>query len=413
MRRPAGPLAALLRTVAILGCGTVAEAGWFSPAAAAAEPKASEVALRDDLAAKDERIRALEREVAGLEAAQRPAAVVELRRPPVARTLLKELFAGMDPMEAPPQVGEEGVVAEEGMTHVTRSDIDMVLAMAAQPVTFWLELGSYEGGSAILAAQRAANRTAEAPGSPETSVVAVDTFLGDARVLWLRPEDEKRRLLRPDGTVSLFDRFKANVRRSGQADAILPMPATSITALRVMASLAKHGTAPQPQVIYLDSAHEEGEVLLELRLAWATVSPGGIIFGDDWVLPDPDEPQDQLGGGAVQRDVLRFAKEIQADLDETLGAEAQPLRTLGRARPGLFVSYNSFQWFMRKLPDAAPRAAMAPSASAEEDAGFDCWSSGFSKANCCDVRKFGPGGDPACWDIVFTFDRCCPGGAGR
>ena len=38
-----------------------------------------------------------------------------------------------------------------------------------------------------------------------------------------------------------------------------------------------------PTVIYLDSAHELGETLHELWVAWNTLpAEGGIIWGDDW-----------------------------------------------------------------------------------------------------------------------------------
>lgn len=36
------------------------------------------------------------------------------------------------------------------------------------------------------------------------------------------------------------------------------------------------------QVIFLDSAHEQGETLIELALFWPLIQPGGILFGDDW-----------------------------------------------------------------------------------------------------------------------------------
>ncbi|CAE8645892.1 unnamed protein product, partial [Polarella glacialis] len=245
-------------------------------------------------------------------------------------------------------------------------------------------------------------------------VVAVDTFLGDTRVLWERPREERQLLLRPDGTISLFDRFRANVRRAGVAERVLPLPATSLVALKLFASLAQRGVVPPPQVIYLDSAHEEGESLLELRLAWQALAPGGILFGDDWVLPESKAGADAadlaMSDGAVQRDVLRFAAEVEADLDDEFGPRVQPMRTLGRARPGLFVSYLSFQWFMRKLPHVTTKQrAASKTAGAAADAGFDCWSDGFQPGDCCNEAKFGKGGSAKCWDLVFTFDRCCPG----
>eukprot|EP00929_Paragymnodinium_shiwhaense_P045466 TRINITY_DN23231_c0_g3_i1.p1 TRINITY_DN23231_c0_g3~~TRINITY_DN23231_c0_g3_i1.p1 ORF type:complete len:388 (-),score=59.31 TRINITY_DN23231_c0_g3_i1:75-1238(-) len=349
------------------------------------------------------------------------------RRPTVAQKLIDSLFLGNDPMDAPSQHSAD---MDVGMTHVSGKDISMVLSHCVQPVTFWLELGAFEGGSAILTAKNIKAKTGggkKGVTAPATSVVAVDTFLGDLRVLWERQEEERRTLLRPDGTINLYDRFRENVRKAGHADVILPLPATSIVALRLFTELAARGEVPAPQVIYLDSAHEEGEVLLELELAWRLVAPGGIVFGDDWVLPPQpghttatDQANDE---GGVQRDVLRFAENYEAELDDTLGPVVRDMRTLGRARPGLFVSYNSFQWFMRKLPDAdikrraktTTQSKLAGSAGVNSAAkapgpAFDCWTEGYGASDCCDEERFGPGGNAACWDLMFTFDRCCHSG---
>eukprot|EP00747_Dinoflagellata_sp_TGD_P213744 gnl/TRDRNA2_/TRDRNA2_86661_c0_seq1.p1 gnl/TRDRNA2_/TRDRNA2_86661_c0~~gnl/TRDRNA2_/TRDRNA2_86661_c0_seq1.p1 ORF type:complete len:375 (+),score=54.73 gnl/TRDRNA2_/TRDRNA2_86661_c0_seq1:101-1225(+) len=336
---------------------------------------------------------------------------VARRRPPVAHTLVEELFLGRDPLAETAGLQDVDVHLDEGMTHVNYRDIDMVLEMAPQPVSFWLELGAFEGGSAVLTAERAKAKSSASHTAPsEVSIVAVDTFLGDARVLWERPAAERSRLLRADGTVALLDRFKANVLRAGHADSILPMPATSVVALRVVLSLAHRGVVPHPQVIYLDSAHEEGEVLLELRLAWEALAPEGILFGDDWLLPGPGDPT-----GGVRRDVLRFAEAHESELDDTLGPIAQPMRTLGRPRPGLFVSYNSFQWFLRKRASAAagPSTATKAPSVAPTAASYDCWSDGYNEGTCCDEARHGPGGNKDCWDLVFTFEQCCPGGSNR
>ncbi|CAJ1384009.1 unnamed protein product [Effrenium voratum] len=120
----------------------------------------------------------------------------------------------------------------------TDKDVDLVLAVAPQPVTFWLELGSYEGGSAIVTAKRVAAQKLE------TSVIAVDTFLGDARVLWERDPEERRKLLRPDASIALFDRFRTNVHRAGLQSCVLPVPATSVVALKLAISLARRKVAP-------------------------------------------------------------------------------------------------------------------------------------------------------------------------
>ncbi|CAK9058067.1 unnamed protein product [Durusdinium trenchii] len=315
-------------------------------------------------------------------------------RPPVAQQLLDELFLGNDPML---DFEYEDLVPDTSMTHMSAKDVDLVLSVAKP--SFWLELGSFEGGSAIVASERILAH------GLNTSVVAVDTFLGDVRVLWERPPEERRKLLRADGRITLFDRFRNHLRNANLHYCVLPLPATSVVALKLVDSLARRSRAPLPEVIYLDSAHEEGEVLLELGLAWKVLSPGGVLFGDDWLLPEEGETTSLLEG-ATHRDVLRFASLMEDELDDDWGSQVQSLRTLGRVRPGLFVSYNSFQWFMKKLPHVTSRSSKPfwPSVS---NAGYVCWSAGFRKEDCCDEARFGPSGNAKCWDLVFTYERCC------
>ncbi|CAE7255040.1 unnamed protein product [Symbiodinium natans] len=311
-------------------------------------------------------------------------------RPPVAETLVRELFRGIDPMLEPvPDFKEERIYPE--ITGVTDGDIDMVLMSAAQPVTFWLELGSLEGGSAIVTARRVAAH------GLNVSVIAADTFLADVNFLWTRPESEKQKFIRRDGSVFLYDRFRANIRSADLHRCVLPMLATSVSALKLVATLARQQVLPLPQVIYLDSGHHEGEVLLELRLAWQALAPGGILFGDDWSFPD------------VHQDVLEFATEVEADLDDQLGAQVQDrgLHTMSRVAPGVFVSYQSlsYQWFMRK--SFAATGTKAAKAKARVKGGAHCWTSGFGPERCCNEAKHGPGGNKECWDLVYTFEKCC------
>eukprot|EP00746_Dinoflagellata_sp_MGD_P132426 gnl/MRDRNA2_/MRDRNA2_66138_c0_seq1.p1 gnl/MRDRNA2_/MRDRNA2_66138_c0~~gnl/MRDRNA2_/MRDRNA2_66138_c0_seq1.p1 ORF type:complete len:349 (-),score=53.91 gnl/MRDRNA2_/MRDRNA2_66138_c0_seq1:35-1081(-) len=331
-------------------------------------------------------------------------AVLGAGEAPVRRLLVDELFLGNDPLLPVP--GNLSSMMDKGMTHMQDPDVDAVLKLAPSPLHLWVELGSWEGGSAI----RTANRIKlQSSGLPEnkTTVLCVDTFLGDLRTIWTAPREDRSLLLKPDGTTRLLERFRHNIHSAGHADVVIPLPATSVVALRVLEVLSRNGTIPSPQVIYLDSAHEEGEVLLEMELAWAALAPGGILFGDDW----------QLYGGVVgdtepvQRDVLRFAEVRQAELDDNFGPDAFPTRTLGRVRPGLFVSYLSFQWFIKKSLDAgvlfeqeSRRTMVGPSGTA---ANFDCWSGGFGKEDCCNVARYGEEGNPKCWDIMFTFSRCC------
>ena len=122
-------------------------------------------------------------------------------------------------------------------------DVRLVLDAAEKPINFWLELGSFEGHSAIFASQGLLKYGLHA------SVVSVDTFLGDTFTLWHgrlktqnRSEGRRRSWLndlRPDGSITIFDRFKSHVRHNGMQSCILPIPTTTIVGLKLVESLAK------------------------------------------------------------------------------------------------------------------------------------------------------------------------------
>ncbi|CAD7973866.1 unnamed protein product [Amoebophrya sp. A120] len=136
----------------------------------------------------------------------------------------------------------------------------------------------------------------------------------------------------------------------------------------------------QPDVIYLDASHLRDETLMEVEHAWAALAPGGILFGDDWALEE------------VAVDVLKFVDRLllcmhkrdelprwtsagdQTNANATIAArtasgtssvscanfrESSSLdvnwfphqfyeHRVGMLRPGLYVSRDTFQWFLRK-----------------------------------------------------------------
>jgi len=76
-----------------------------------------------------------------------------------------------------------------------------------------------------------------------------------------------------------------------------------------MRLVARQHLPVAPQVIYLDSAHEKGETLLELHTAFRALSPGGVLFGDDTAWP------------AVRHDVLAFVSCLKPPSDTVLSIE--------------------------------------------------------------------------------------------
>ena len=80
-----------------------------------------------------------------------------------------------------------------------------------------------------------------------------------------------------DGRPTVYYQFLANVLEKNLNDTVLPVSMSSIIGARFLQTYLF-----RPQLIYLDSAHEQGETLIELALYWNILRPGGVLFGDDW-----------------------------------------------------------------------------------------------------------------------------------
>lgn len=210
---------------------------------------------------------------------------------------------------------------DSGYPH-TNFDLPPVISFLLDVVKpmFWLEVGTMLGGSAILTAEAVKQR-------PQllTSVICIDPFCGDVNMWDWAHESEARgtwQFLRlAEGRLTIYDRFLANVVASHVDDVILPVVATSLVGMRLLKRL--HGTVPQrltelPEIIFLDSAHEIGETMLELETGWDLLAPGGVLFGDDWAWV------------AVRHDVTVFAARPGLKFSQ------ERINALLSANPGVF-----------------------------------------------------------------------------
>lgn len=209
--------------------------------------------------------------------------------------------------------------------------IDAVLAHTNS--TFLVVAGTLLEGSTIRIAERIKYK------HYDTSIVSIDPFTGNAgMLLWENSNYDNNiwRMVRNEyGRPRMYDRFLANIRELGHDDLVVPVCASAIVGLRyigLMVEFEKLDTLPQ--VIYIDSAHETDETLLELTVAWQTLKPQGIIFGD-W------------GWRSVQTDVLKFAQQIVNFTDVT------KLATIKNQLSGAVFENNVLrvngQWIIAKL----------------------------------------------------------------
>lgn len=132
-----------------------------------------------------------------------------------------------------------------------------------------IEVGSWLGQSAVTMAVACA-----AEGLP-AALVCVDTWLGSLEH-WRQP-DLRQHLELVNGYPTFYRRFLSNMVTSGVHGRVVPMPMPSTIAARFLKA-----AGVQAQLIYLDGSHDEKDMLSDLNDYWELLSPGGIIFGDDW-----------------------------------------------------------------------------------------------------------------------------------
>jgi predicted O-methyltransferase YrrM len=198
--------------------------------------------------------------------------------------------------------GSQDVYADAGPsdngyphTHLSEALVERVIG-ERQP-QYWVEFGSMLGGSALLVA-----RVAERLGC-ELDIVCVDPFTGDVN-MWAWEQDLVRQgkwrfLGLVNGAPTIRQRFLANVKDAGFEGVITPLPATGIVGMNVLERVSNY----RPDVVYVDSAHEEDETFLELSTAWDFLVKGGLLMGDDLDWP------------AVRNDVYKFAGSVGAQVE--------------------------------------------------------------------------------------------------
>ena len=134
-----------------------------------------------------------------------------------------------------------------------------------------IEVGSWMGQSAVNLASSCLNQ-----GLVDTTVICVDTWLG-SKEHWRDPTLIQHLELK-NGYPDFYRRFLTNMVQTGVKDLILPLPMPS----QIAASYLKDFAKIQANLIYLDGSHDTKDVYEDLMTYWSLLTPGGIIFGDDF-----------------------------------------------------------------------------------------------------------------------------------
>jgi len=124
-----------------------------------------------------------------------------------------------------------------------------------------LEIGSFEGRSALWLAQRTGG-----------VVTCIDTWEGSVE----HSVGEK---------TGLYDRFMDNTWREQQAGTIVPLRGTSLEGLCRL--VTEHASF---HLIYVDGSHTARDVLADAVLAFNLLAPGGLLLFDDYTWGDQYPP---------------------------------------------------------------------------------------------------------------------------
>jgi hypothetical protein len=199
-------------------------------------------------------------------------------------------YAGMAPLRRhggrdPPARGMDGFTFSFAAKY-SRSIAAFVTRKLGAPPRFAIEVGSFLGAGATMTWGPLVKRGGGL-------LLCIDTWQGDLHMR-LHPTNRfNPGYLRLDkGMPHLNEAFMQHVVDRNLSDVIYPLPMPSILGARLLAT-----TAWLIDLIYIDSAHERGETLIEIHLYWQLLRPGGVLMGDDY----REFP-------AVREDVQEFAR---------------------------------------------------------------------------------------------------------
>ena len=133
-----------------------------------------------------------------------------------------------------------------------------------QPKTI-IEVGSYKGQSSITMSNAVKKLNLQ------TKIYCVDTWLGALEMLSTTLVPTK------NGYPTLYYQFLSNVVHNNAQDIIIPVPNTSYIAYRYLQDLGISA-----ELIYIDASHEYPDVLADVSNYYQLLSPGGVMFGDDY-----------------------------------------------------------------------------------------------------------------------------------
>ena len=134
-----------------------------------------------------------------------------------------------------------------------------------------IEVGTWKGKSSIMMANVVKRLNLNC------KIYCVDTWLGAIEFWdWLSHTPERNLHLK-HGYPQVYYQFLSNVVHTNNQDVIIPVPLPS----NLGCKLLKRKNI-QSQLIYIDASHETDDVYDDMKHYYELLSPGGIMFGDDY-----------------------------------------------------------------------------------------------------------------------------------
>lgn len=188
------------------------------------------------------------------------------------KALLAKLFNGKDPYAGLVRTNVshwETTYPSTAARHALKISMLIGDLLGSSPLRLVAEVGSFVGTSAVhvwgpLARSR-----------PGALVLCIDTWQGD---LNMRLHPKYASFMRLNhGIPTLSGYFLDRIVAHNLTDVVYPLAMTSLVAARLLAVLGWHLDA-----VFVDSAHEMGETLVELHMYYNLLRPGGVLLGDDF-----------------------------------------------------------------------------------------------------------------------------------
>ncbi len=201
------------------------------------------------------------------------------------------LYGGLCPIETGAPYADSELPARRFQHSMSAEDMESIFSTSGVKPRSMLEIGSFWGDTAILAASQY-----------NIPVTCIDTWLGGLAV-WRRPqpkgflyqgleprdaEDAAATGSQYKGEIPpasrFFRQFLSNVDRAGVADKVTCVRLPSASALRLF-----NLKGLQFEAIYVDGSHDLIDVYTDIVLSMSVAAPGAVVFGDDFNFADVAE----------------------------------------------------------------------------------------------------------------------------